>query len=53
MKETIKHSTAFSHVADAVAEEASKPLVLDLNLEQAAKKCENAGITVATRRALV
>ena len=40
-------------LADIVAEEAAKRLLLDMNLERAAKKSERIGVSVAKRLALV
>ena len=40
-------------LADVVAEEAAKRLLLDFNLERKAKKAERIGIGVANRLALV
>ena len=47
------HHILAHSLADVVAEEAAKRLLLDLNLEREAKKTERVGIGVAKRLALV
>ena len=47
------HHMLANSLADEVAEEAAKRLLLDLNLEREAKKAERIGIGVAKRLALV
>ena len=47
------HHMLANSLADVVAEEAAKRLLLDLNLERKAKKAELVGIGVAKRLALV